>query len=293
MTIEDQIKDEKLQYDINREAAKISALSSGKIDKYEYLTGEEILPSNQQQIIQQAKFNYSPLGKALEKQIKKIEDQGEKQIKTIQVNRKQLISGNDYKNRLLISKEKEIFKDIHNKRLDKIKELDNKIDYDNLKYVVEKSGLEYNFNEMKDPMTLFKNIGDGKISVEEAKEKQKDYYSYLNTIRGGNKNASQKRTLANINILFNTRDNVIKCLEDYSSMILEAKKLAREQEGEGLKILTPNQMLKRLPIALAQIKAGNNSEGLLNEIRQIVYSLYRSKEITKKVYNNIINSIKV
>ena len=66
-----------------------------------------------------------------------------------------------------------------------------------------------------------------------------------------------------------------------------------QQEGEGLKILTPNQMLKRLPIALAQIKAGNNSESLLNESRQIVYSLYRSKEITKKAYNNIINSIKV
>ena len=76
-------------------------------------------------------------------------------------------------------------------------------------------------------------------------------------------------------------------------MILEAKKLAREQEGTGLKILTPNQMLIRLPIALAQVKAGNNSETLLNEIKQIVYSLYRSKEITKKVYNNIINSIKV
>ena len=60
MTIEDQVRDEKLQYDINREAAKISALSSGKIDKYEYLTGEEILPSNQQQIIKQAKFTYSP-----------------------------------------------------------------------------------------------------------------------------------------------------------------------------------------------------------------------------------------
>ena len=68
MTIEDQIKDEKLQYDINREAAKISALSSGKFDKYEYLTDEEILPSNQQQLIQQAKFNCSPLGKALKKQ---------------------------------------------------------------------------------------------------------------------------------------------------------------------------------------------------------------------------------
>ena len=75
MTIEDQIRDEKLQYDINKDAAKISALSSGKIDKYEYLTGEEILLSNQQQIIEQAKFTYSPLGKSFEKQTKTIEDQ--------------------------------------------------------------------------------------------------------------------------------------------------------------------------------------------------------------------------
>ena len=82
MTIEDQIKDEKLQYDINREAAKISALSSGKIDKYKYLTGEEILPSNQQQIIEKAKFTYSPLGKAFEKQTKTIENQGKKTNKS-------------------------------------------------------------------------------------------------------------------------------------------------------------------------------------------------------------------
>ena len=66
MTIDDHVRDEKLQYDINREAAKISALSSGKIDKYEYLTGEGILPSNQKQIIEQAKFTYSSLGKAFE-----------------------------------------------------------------------------------------------------------------------------------------------------------------------------------------------------------------------------------
>ena len=78
MTIEDKIKDAKLQYNINREAAKISTLSSGKLDKYEYLTGEEILPSNQQQIIEQAKFTYCPLGKVLEKQRKNIEDQRRK-----------------------------------------------------------------------------------------------------------------------------------------------------------------------------------------------------------------------
>ena len=64
MTIDDQIRDEKAQYDINTEAAKISALSSGKINKYEYLTGEEILCSNQKQVIEQAKFTYSPLGKS-------------------------------------------------------------------------------------------------------------------------------------------------------------------------------------------------------------------------------------
>ena len=79
MTIDDQIRDEKLQYDINREAAKISALSSDKINKYEYLTGEEKLPSNQKQIIKQAKF--SPLGKAFEKQIKTIKHQGKNKSK--------------------------------------------------------------------------------------------------------------------------------------------------------------------------------------------------------------------
>ena len=66
-----------------------------------------------------------------------------------------------------------------------------------------------------------------------------------------------------------------------------------KQEGTGVKILTPKQMVQRLPIALAQIKAGNNSQSLLNEIRQIVYSLYQSKGITKKVYNNILTSTKV
>ena len=80
MTINDQIKDEKLQCDINKETAKISALLSGKLHKYEYLTAEDILPSTQQQIIEQTKFTYSPLGKAFDKKIKTIEDQGKKQV---------------------------------------------------------------------------------------------------------------------------------------------------------------------------------------------------------------------
>ena len=126
MTIEDQIRDEKLQYDINREAAKISALSSGKTDKYEYLylAVEKILPSNQQQIIEKAKFTYSRLRKAFEKQTKTIEGPGEKQIKAIQDNKKQQANINeDYKNKLLLSKEREISKNIYNERLNKIEEI--------------------------------------------------------------------------------------------------------------------------------------------------------------------------
>ena len=80
MTIDNKLKDRKLQCGINRETVKISAFSSGKIDKYEYLADEEILPSDQSRIIEQAKFTYSPLSKAFEKQIKTIEDQGIKQI---------------------------------------------------------------------------------------------------------------------------------------------------------------------------------------------------------------------
>ena len=83
MTINDQIRYEQLQYDINTEAAKKSALSSGKTHKHEFLSGEDILPSNQQQIIEQARFTYSPLGKAFEKQTKTIEDQGKQQVEAL------------------------------------------------------------------------------------------------------------------------------------------------------------------------------------------------------------------
>ena len=90
MTIDDKIRYEKLQYDINREAARILASSSVKIDKYKYLTGEEILPSNQRQRIEQAKFEYSPLQKAFEKQTATFEEQGWKQIDTINNHNKRL-----------------------------------------------------------------------------------------------------------------------------------------------------------------------------------------------------------
>ena len=128
MTINDQIRDEKIQYDINREAAKTSALSSGKIHKYEYLTGEDILPSNQQQIIEQARFTYSPLGEAFEKQIKITEDQGERQIDALKdfKPKEQTKPTEDKPNNQL--KATIIFNDLINKRKIIMSEL-----YDNVK----------------------------------------------------------------------------------------------------------------------------------------------------------------
>ena len=159
MTINDQIRDEKLQYDIHRKAAEISALTSGKIDKYEYLTGKEILPSNQQQIIEQAKFTYSSLGKAFEKQIKTTEDLGERQVKALKDlkdHQKQL--ANDYEDKLLISKEWEIFKNIYSKRLDKIKQLSEKIDDNNLGFTTISTGRKTDFSKKGDPLTFLNKI---------------------------------------------------------------------------------------------------------------------------------------
>ena len=129
MTIDDQIKDEKLQYDINREAAKISALSSDKIDKYEYLTGEEVLSTNQQKMIEQTKFNKlkSPLGKAFEKQTKAIEDQGKKQVHALE----------DLKPKKIKPKEvKPIeYDNYFIKKLDEIRNSNKPIDFNDLTYI--------------------------------------------------------------------------------------------------------------------------------------------------------------
>ena len=104
MTIDDKFRDEKLQHSINREASKISPLSSGKIDKSEYLTGEEILTSDQRRVIEQDKFTYSPKGKALEKQTKTIEDQGEEQIKALEKHGKQPTMSSSEKDSLKLLK---------------------------------------------------------------------------------------------------------------------------------------------------------------------------------------------
>ena len=106
---------------------------------------------------------------------------------------------------------------------------------------------------------------------------------------------SKKNALYNIDMIYKAKNKAIKFYNDYCLMVSEAKNKAKNQttRGKGLKILTPKQLLQRLPIALAQVKVGNNSENLLNEIRQIAYSLYQSKETTKEVHSNIIKSIQL
>ena len=166
MTIEDKIKDENLQYDINREAAKISALSSGKIDKYEYLTGEEILPYNQQQIIEQAKFTYSTLGKAFERQTKTIEDQGEKQIKAIQDNNKQLANIQRVTIKNIFPEN--ILNDEVKREIDKIAEIEKTVDRKKLVY--EASEYEYSFQNFLTIRTFGRDIYNGEITLKEADE---------------------------------------------------------------------------------------------------------------------------
>ena len=178
MTINDQIKDEKLQYDINREAAKISALSSGKLHKYEYLTGEDILPSNQQQIIEQTKFTYSPLGKAFDKQIKTIEDQGKKQVdalNTLKSDNKITIKKYTYDSNdtLFISKQKEIFNKIVDERLEKITDLDKKVNRDDLIYRYKDKLADTKFNEFDNALDIINKIRDGKKDLADVKKIKK------------------------------------------------------------------------------------------------------------------------
>ena len=294
MTIEDQIKDEKLQYDINREAPKISALSSGKLDKYAYLTGEEILPSNQQEIIQQAKFNYSPLGKAIEKQIKTIKDQGEKQVvalESLNVPNKKLSSIKDF-----IPIEN-LNPEITNETK-RIEEIEKKVGRNKMFY--KGSNKTYDFRNFKTIRAFGNEIRNNVITLDTANIEQATLLSYVYGFlrKKRPRNPAQRQLKSDIvdsvTSLIQGREMVINAFKSGIFQVSkESQRDEESQEGTGLKILTPNQMLKRLPIALAQVKAGNNSESLLNEIRQIVYSLHRSKEITKKVYNKIINSIKV
>ena len=186
------------------EAAKISALSSGKIRKYEYLTGEDILPSNQQQIIEQAKFTYSSLGKAFEQQVKTIKDQGEKQIKGINgqghVKTVKKYTPDD-EDSPWVSKQKEIFNELADKRLNVINELGKKVNLDDLIYRYKGNTRNEEFNKYDNALDLIDKIRNSEIKLAEVKNNQNIFKIHLSQIKkGAKKSKEQKNTIYNINI---------------------------------------------------------------------------------------------
>ena len=209
MTINDQIRDEKLQYDINREAAKISALSSGKIHKYEYLTGEDILPSNQQQIIEQAKFTYSPLGKAFEKQIKTIEDQGKKQVDALEnlkpkEETKPIEDKSNNQPKATI-----IFNELINERKKIMSKLYDSVDYNNLKFEYVGPTKDVSFYEYMDSKELFNAIKNNQIKFSEVKNKQNNFLKKVNEVKISKKTAEQRKVTNNLEKFYNSREEVI------------------------------------------------------------------------------------
>ena len=144
---------------------------------------------------------------------------------------------------------------------------------------------DVNFNKFDNTFSIIDKIRDGKTDLADVKNNQEKFKSYLEEIKKRNKKHKskvQKNTLQNIEMLYKARNEAIKFYDDYSLMMSEAKTKAKSTKGTRVKILLPKQMLQRLGIAIAQVKAGNNSESLLNEIIQIFYSFYQSKQITKK-----------
>ena len=213
MTVDNQIRDEKLQYDINREAVKISALSSNKIGKYEYLTGEEILPYNQEQILEQAKFTYSALVKAFEKQIKTIEDQGKKQVIALEdLKLKEQTKAIEGKSDDKLSIQKEKYDRLLSERVDEIQKRSGEINYNKLIYHFTTPGIApINFIKFKGPFNTFKEIRDSDKALQEIEEDQKKLKSSLCEITSGNlkhKREYQLDTVRNVQSLYDSRQKV-------------------------------------------------------------------------------------
>ena len=199
MTINDRIRDEKLQYDINWEAAKISALLSGKIRKYEYLAGEDTLPSNQKQIIEQAKFIYSPLGKDCEKQVKTFKTfKPKEQTKAITYKSDDDDDGDDDDDDgddVPISKE--IYDEILEERMDEILKMSREINYSNLVYDFKDPTPSINFAIFGDPMYTYSQLRNGEKTLQQVEDKQKHFKKDLNERTSGNpKHKSEKQSYA-------------------------------------------------------------------------------------------------
>ena len=345
MTVTDQIKilnrkikQNEVQYDSDRKA-KISALPSNNLEKYEYLTGEDL--GLQPRTVEQVKLEYSPLGKVfnrgldeenkkegLLKRLKNIEDKNEAQLKVIKdQGEKQLEEINNIKTDLKLSKMIDFLSTI-NEKTKKIMESIKKID-DWLVCTKTDGKMKYDFNNFTFPLKFASKIYRHDLTLQEAKNDQQELEILINKLNNNYNPRNETRikekddTLMSAKKIFFTREEIISAFKkgilpyidgfqveketneetdkekdeeiDTTDMPeLESKESSaqrRIKEGEGLKILTPNQMPSLLPISLDQLKAGNITEKLENEIWQILYSLCRSKKLTKKIYKSLIDII--
>ena len=222
MTIEDQIRDEKLQSDVNRETAKRSALSSGKIDKNEYLTGEEILLSNQQQISEKAKFTYSPFGKASEKRTKTIEDQGKKQVnalKSLKLSDRQLPSIRNFNSETV-------------DEIERIEEEERKADRS--KIVYKAFNETYDFRKFKTIRVFGNEIRNNIINTSMANDEQDQLLRYINKLKSKTKTHNLESKKVKEDVLNSSRafikgkEMVFKAFEN--GIFLKPEELKKEQD---------------------------------------------------------------
>ena len=229
------------------------------------------------------------------KNIKLIEDQGQKQVDALKdLKPKEQTKPIDDKSNNQ-SKATIIFHDLINKRKTIMSELYDSVDYNNLKFEYVGPTKDVGFYEYIVSKERFNKIKNNQIKFSEGKNKQNEFLNKLTNRKIGKKTAYQKEVIDNLNRFYHSREEIINFFRDYIEILSDANYDAKQNkiEGTGIKILSPKEMLQRLPIALAQVKVGNNSESLLNEISQIVYSLCQSKQVTKKytITSNPFNNI--
>ena len=336
--LNNKIKANHAQYDINRLNAEISAYSSGDLDKYEFLTKQDL--KHKPDALEQAKFAYSPLSKFFNDGLNK-KDKTKKvgilrRLKNIEDN----LNSNDDDNS---NRQVGIFqtiKDIKDKGIkisnddeaigeirEHIQNLRNEGVRDHIQNLKDE-GIDVNINndQINDLVEkIFKGIGKRDSTPQDSTQKNLEIKSFLSKYEEpietfyssdifgkhkidtkeinkvlanhANKTITEDELLQIYNVFINKFDKFSEVMDKKAlgTRGLNQKKLLDYEnelkKGSGLKILTPQQMFTRLPILLAQIKAGNNSQKLKNEIRQLLYSLYRSKKISKTVYKNLIATI--
>ena len=238
--------------------------------------------------MEQARFTYSPLGKAFEKQIKTIEDQGKKQVDALDTlkSKNQLTMEDVIPNDTLNSNEVK-------KELYKIKEIEKNVDREKLIY--ETSEYIYSFKNFQTIKTFVRDIYEGKITIEGADEYQTNLSVEIMNFRKNTKPRSQEKkqekeiVLENLYNFFEGREKILDAFE--SKIFLTKSKGAGilNPDHSKLKVLTPKQMLQRLPIALAQVKASHNSESLLNEISKLFILCISLKKLPKNCTITLLN----